>query len=153
MCRQNKPNMVHLFKYEFVQVPCMSSIGMGQSDRVKRIGRAGQPRQLSGLAVRTFLLTPLVLHHGCFLLFGGAAASPRRLRHTTCRGERNAHGRVPSPCAFRCASSDEQRGDLGLCQTHDCTGVYVVLLSTGYTCTAPRPVHDLQWAVRSGVYF
>ena len=33
--------------------------------------------------------------------------------------ERNAHGGVRSPCAFRCASSDEQRGDLGLCQTSD----------------------------------
>ena len=32
--------------------------------------------------------------------------------------ERNAHARLRSPCAFRSASSDEQRGGLGLCQTH-----------------------------------
>ena len=92
MCRQNKPNMVHLFKYEFVQVPCMSSIGMGQSDRVKRIGRAGQPRQLSGLAVRTFLLTPLVLRHGCLaelqphlVGFGTRHAAASEMRMDECR--------------------------------------------------------------------
>ena len=33
--------------------------------------------------------------------------------------ERNAHARLRSPCAFLSASSDEQRGGLGLCQTHD----------------------------------
>ena len=29
------------------------------------------------------------------------------------------HARLRSPCTFPSASSDEQRGGLGLCQTHD----------------------------------
>ena len=33
--------------------------------------------------------------------------------------ERNMHARLRSPCTFPSASSDEQRGGLGLCQTHD----------------------------------
>ena len=33
--------------------------------------------------------------------------------------KRNTHARLRSPCVFPSANSDEQRGDLGLCQTHD----------------------------------
>ena len=104
---------------------------MGESDRVKRIGRADlvishgnsravaradSPRELF-FSRRSFWL--LVLCH-----LSDVAKTVWRscsLTSASAHAERNAHGGVRSLCAFRCANSgecDEQWGDLGLCQTH-----------------------------------
>ena len=49
-----------------------------------------------------------------------ARSAPLATSSASAHAERkNAHGGVRSPCAFRCAGSDEQRGDLGFCQIHD----------------------------------
>jgi len=94
---------------------------MGAGDRVKQFGRTDQPRPLVDRADSP--CEQLLSRRSCSAFSGGySLAEPQPLAlssSVSAHAERNAHGGVRSPCAFRCASSDEQRGDLGLCQTSD----------------------------------
>ena len=88
---------------------------MCAGDRVKRIGRADQPRQLAGSAD-----TPReqILSRRWFCAFSRryGLAEPQLQR----RDEYEHKAKCAwSPCAFRRAGHEKQRGDMWLCQTHD----------------------------------
>ena len=89
-------------------------------------GTADQPRPLVDRANSP--CEQLLSRHSCNAFSGGyslalsqchslsslASAHPHAVV-----AERNMHARLRSPCTFPSASSDEQRGGLGLCQPHD----------------------------------
>ena len=90
---------------------------MRAGDPGKRIGRADKARQLAGRAdAPRELFFSHVARSAPFLadtVWQIHSLSARDSAHA----EQMWHGQVRSPCHKRSASSDEQRVDLGLCQT------------------------------------